>query len=139
MLKKPKGTKKCIMKRIIKFNDYKNCLFKNEIILKSQQRSKSEACCVYTEEVNKSALSSNDDKRFQTFDRIATYPYGTNAFEVCESEMLSKYKLLILMIIQMKIKKNIYSRSTIQSISNSRFRITKNKYIIKFNKLSTRY
>ena len=47
---------------------------------------------VYTEEVNKIALSSNDDKRLQTFDRVTTYPYGTNAFKVCESEMLSKYK-----------------------------------------------
>ena len=45
---------------------------------------------MYTEEVSKIALSSNDDKRLQTFDRIATYQYGTNAFKVCESEMLSK-------------------------------------------------
>ena len=36
----------------------------------------------------KIALSSNDDKRLQTSDRIKTYPYGTNAFKVCESEML---------------------------------------------------
>ena len=36
--KKAKGTKKCIIKRMIKFNDYKNCLLKDEIILKSQQR-----------------------------------------------------------------------------------------------------
>ena len=33
-------------------------------------------------------LSSNDDKRLQTFDKITTYPYGTNATIVCESEML---------------------------------------------------
>ena len=45
---------------------------------------------MYTEEVNKIALSSNDDKRLQTFDRVRTYPHGTNAFKVCESEMLSK-------------------------------------------------
>ena len=41
----------------------------------------------YTEEVNKIALSSNDDKRIQTFDGTETYPYGTNAFKVCECEM----------------------------------------------------
>ena len=41
--KKAKGTQKCIIKRILKFNDYKNCLLNNEIILKSQQRFKSEA------------------------------------------------------------------------------------------------
>ena len=38
---------------------------------------------VYTEEVNKIALSSNDDKRIQTFDKITTYPYSTNVFKVC--------------------------------------------------------
>ena len=43
---------------------------------------------MYTEKVNKIALSSNDNKRLQTFDRVTTYPYGTNAFKVCESEML---------------------------------------------------
>ena len=62
---------------------------------------------VYVEQINKIALSSNDDKRLQTFDKITTYPYGANAFEVCESEMLSKYKWLILMIMQTKIKQNI--------------------------------
>ena len=48
---------------------------------------------MYTEEVNKIALSSNDDKRIQTFDKVTTFPYGTNVFKVCESEMLSKNKL----------------------------------------------
>ena len=43
---------------------------------------------VYTEEVNKTALSSNDDKRLQTFVRVTTYPHGTNIFKACESEML---------------------------------------------------
>ena len=41
--KKAKGTQKCLIKRILKFNDYKNCLLNNEIILKSQQRFKSKA------------------------------------------------------------------------------------------------
>ena len=43
---------------------------------------------MYTEEVNKIALSNNDDKRIQTFDGITTYQYGTNDFKVCKSEML---------------------------------------------------
>ena len=43
---------------------------------------------MYTEEVNKIASNSNYDKRIQTFDKIETYPYGANAFKVCESEML---------------------------------------------------
>ena len=83
---------KSVIKRILKFNNYKNCLFNNKIIIKSQQRFKSEAHNVYIEEINKIALSSNDDKRLQTFYRVTTYPHGTNAFKVCESEMLNKYK-----------------------------------------------
>ena len=67
-------------------------MLQNEIILESQQRFKSEAHNVYTEEINKIALSSSDDKRLQTFDRITTYPYETNVSKVSESEMLSKYK-----------------------------------------------
>ena len=46
--KKGKGTKKCVIKRILKFNYYKNCLIKNEIILKSPQGFKSEAHNVCT-------------------------------------------------------------------------------------------
>ena len=90
--KKATGTKKCVIKRRLKFNDYKNCLLKNKILLKSQQRFKSERHNVYTEEVNKIALSSNDDKRFQTFDRITSYPYGESVGKVCKTELLSKYK-----------------------------------------------
>ena len=40
--KKVKGTKKCVIKRRLKSSDYKDCLLNNEIILKSQQRFKSE-------------------------------------------------------------------------------------------------
>ena len=61
--KKAKRTKKCVIKRRPKFNDYKDCLLNNEIVLKSQQRFKSERHDVYTDEINKIALSSNDDKR----------------------------------------------------------------------------
>ena len=35
--KKAKGTKKCIIKKMIKFTDYKKCLLNGEIILRSQQ------------------------------------------------------------------------------------------------------
>ena len=45
---------------------------------------------MYTEEVNKIALSSNYDKRIPTFDKVTTYPYGTNTFMVCKNEMLLK-------------------------------------------------
>ena len=42
------------------------------------------------EEKTKIALNRGDNERLQTFDSITAYPYGTNAFKVCEGEMLSK-------------------------------------------------
>ena len=74
--KKAKGTKKCIIKRMIKFNDYKNCLLKDEVILKSQQRFISKKHNVYTENINKIVLSNNDDKRIVSWNKITSYPYG---------------------------------------------------------------
>ena len=87
--KKAKGTKKCVIKRILKFNTYGDCLFDNKIILESHQRVKSDYRNVYTNQINKIALRSNDDKGLQTFTNILTYPYVTNEFDVCQSEMLS--------------------------------------------------
>ena len=103
--KKEKGTKKCVVKRKIKFQDYKNCLkasqiintvnyleikgtdvysFKddkkefinNKLLLKSQQRFKCERHNVFAEEINKIALSSNDDERIQWIDLTETYAHG---------------------------------------------------------------
>ena len=104
---KKQGTQKvCHEKKTVQ--DYKNCLetaqTKNKInhlekyiidvesrkedkiefiktiklILKTQQRFKSEKYIVFTEEINKIALSSNDDKRMQSTDSIETYAYGTS-------------------------------------------------------------
>ena len=73
-IKKAKRTKKCVIKRRLMFEnigDHHN---------------------VYTEEVNKIVLNSSGNKRLRTFDGVTTYPYGTNAFEVCESEMMIKLK-----------------------------------------------
>ena len=70
------------------FENYTDCLFNDKIILKSLQRFKSDHHKSYTEEDDKIALSSDDDKRLQTLDGIETYPYGTNAFKLCEREMM---------------------------------------------------
>ena len=74
--KKTKGTKKYVVKRMIKFNDYKNCLLKDEVILKLQQKFISKKHDVYTENINKIALSNNDNKRIVSSDKIMSYPYG---------------------------------------------------------------
>ena len=106
--KKVKGTKNCVIKRRLKFENYKNCLeatqlenkinhveknkinidsffcykrkhqkFIKKIILQTQQRFKSERHNVFTEEIDKIALSSIDDKRMQLIDSIEKYAYGT--------------------------------------------------------------
>ena len=61
--KKAKGTKKCVIKRGLMVKNYKDCLFNDKTILKSQQRFKSDHHNVYTEQINKIALRSNDNKR----------------------------------------------------------------------------
>ena len=66
--KKAKGTKKCVKKKDLMVKNYEDCLYNDQIILKSPERFKSDHHAVYTEEVNKIALSSNDDKRLQRFD-----------------------------------------------------------------------
>ena len=38
-------------------------------------------------------ISSNDDKRLQTFHRITSYPYGTSAGKVCKTELLTKVNI----------------------------------------------
>ena len=86
--KKTKRTKKSVIKRELMFKNYKDSLFNDEVIIRSQQRFRSYDHKVYTEEVNKIALSSNDDKGIQTFHKVTTFPYGTNVFKVCKNEML---------------------------------------------------
>ena len=114
--KKAKGTKKCIIKRELTFKNYKVALFNNEIVIKSQHRFRSDHHKVYTEEVNKIALSSNDGKRIQTFDKIKTYPYGTNVFKVCENEM--RYVILKKIILKLLTHVKEKSRNESQAHGN---------------------
>ena len=108
--KKAKGTKKCVIKKILKFNNYKDCLLNNEIILKSQQRFKSEAHNGYSEEVNKTALSSNDGKRLQTFIELH-HIFIEQVMGKYVKQMLSKVNIkcliLIIILIIRQIKQNI--------------------------------
>ena len=67
--KKAKGTKKCVIKQKLMFQNFKDCLFNNKTVYRSQKSYNHD---VYTEEVNKIALRSNDDKRLKTFDGIET-------------------------------------------------------------------
>ena len=66
------------------FDNYLECLKEKKKILRSQQRFKSDAHNVYTEEINKGALSFNDDKRLIAYDGITTYPYEISAGILCK-------------------------------------------------------
>ena len=90
--KKAKGTKKCVIKRQLMFENYTDSLFNDKIISKSPQIFRSDHHNVCTVEINKIPLSSNDDKRLQTFNRVTKYPYRTNAIKVCESEILRVFE-----------------------------------------------
>ena len=74
-IKRLKKQKKCVIKRMIKLDDYKRCLLNGEVILKSQQRFRSRGHDVYTESINKIALSNKDDKRLIALGKIISYPY----------------------------------------------------------------
>ena len=110
--KKAKDKKMYVIKGNLKFQDYKNSLGEtqienkidhlekikidvdslkefiknNKVILKKQQRLRSEKHNIFTEEINKNALSSNDDKRMQSIDSIETYAYRMNKNLVCENK-----------------------------------------------------
>ena len=63
--KKANETKISMSEWRLKFEEYQECLQNNKIILRSRQRFKSKAHNVFTEKVNKIALSFNDDKTLQ--------------------------------------------------------------------------
>ena len=94
--KKAKGTKRCVIKRKIKFDSYKRCLLNGEVILKSQQRFRSKGQDVYTENINKIALSNNDKKRLIASDKITSYPYGYKGKNMLVNNILKTVDQIIL-------------------------------------------
>ena len=56
------------------FENYEDCLFNEKTIFKIQKRFKRYYHDVFTKEINKISLSSNDNKRIQTFDKVTTFP-----------------------------------------------------------------
>ena len=73
--KKCKGIKKRVVKKTISFNDYKRCLFDGVTIHRSQMMFRSKKHNVKTLEVNKLALSREDDKRV-SIDGITSLAMG---------------------------------------------------------------
>ena len=89
--------------------DHKEFVKNNKLISKSQRRLKIKKQNVFTEEINKIALSANDDKRMQSIDSIETYACGTRKNLMRKKEetkfnnLIKQYKsLLTLMVLQKK-------------------------------------
>ena len=74
--KRCKGVKKQIVKKTITHEDYKTCLTTGKEILRKQSILRSYDHEVYTEEVNKIALSATDDKRYILSDGKDTLAWG---------------------------------------------------------------
>ena len=74
--KKCKGVKKAVIKKTISFNDYKNCLLNNKPAMRKMNVIRSHLHTIFTETVNKIALSPFDDKRLIREDNIHTFAYG---------------------------------------------------------------
>ena len=74
--KKCKGIKMSVTKKDISFEDYKDCLFSNTQLWRKMNVFRSHLHDVYSEEINKIALSANDDKRIILEDGIHTRPHG---------------------------------------------------------------
>ena len=74
--KKCKGVKKSVVKKSITHEDYKTCLTTGKEQLRKQNIIRSYKHEVYTEEVNKIALSASDDKRYILEDGISTLALG---------------------------------------------------------------
>ena len=81
--KKCKGIKKCVVKHMISFDNYKACLFSGESSYRSQLLFRSRKHKVKTLEVNKLALSREDDKRI-IINGVASYVIGHYRVWGCE-------------------------------------------------------
>ena len=125
--KKAKSSKKCLIKRKFKFENYKNCLEatqlenkihhlqknkidkdsffcykrehkefirKNKSILTTQQKFKSERHNIFTEEITKVVLISNDDKIMQSIESIEPYAYGMSKDLVREKEDIKRNNII---------------------------------------------
>ena len=71
-----KGIKKCVVKKTLTFEDYKNCLFNDSTEYRSQLMFRSTKHEIHTIEVNKVALNRDDDKRIIKKDGISTFARG---------------------------------------------------------------
>lgn len=75
-IKKCKGIKRSVVKKTIHHDDYKRCVLENEEQMRKMNVIRSHLHEMYTETVNKLAISNKDDKRVICEDGIHTYAHG---------------------------------------------------------------
>ena len=81
--KKAKGTKKCITKNELTDKDFKDVIFNNKVKICKQQRFRSYNHIVFTAEIDKIAISPNDDQRIRINNHTTmTYQYGSPTVEI---------------------------------------------------------
>ena len=91
--KRCKGIKKCVVKKTLGFDDYKNCLLdaKSRSIYRQQLMFRNRKHEVPAVKVNKAALNRDDDKRIAKKDRINTLVCGHNS--LCWNSLLGEISL----------------------------------------------
>ena len=80
--KKAKGVKKNVVKKSITHEDYRDCLFTRRDQSRTMNVIRSHHHDIFTEEVNKIALSADDDKRVIQLDGISTLAYGHGSLKL---------------------------------------------------------
>ena len=80
---KCKGVTKNVTKKSIQFDDYRECFFSRKEQHRKMNVIRSHFHKIYTEEINKIALSSDDEKRVFMADGIHTLAYGHANLKNC--------------------------------------------------------
>ena len=83
--KRCKGIKKAVVEKSITHGDYKTCLETGKEQLRKQNIIRSYEHTLYTEEVNKIALSAADDKRYLLKDSFDTLAWGHHRIKEMEN------------------------------------------------------
>ena len=83
--KRCKGIKKAVVERTIRHEDYKTCLTTGKEQLRRQNIIRSYEHVLYTEEINKIALSAADDKRYLLKDSFDTLAWGHRRIKELEN------------------------------------------------------
>ena len=79
--KRAKGVKKSVLKKTIEHDDYRNCLFKQEVFNRDMTQLRSYGHVIHGETMNKIALSPLDTKWYTLHDGITTLAFGNK--DIC--------------------------------------------------------